>query len=137
MESIAEQLFLIVLNMMGIEHDVSYPKIEIVEQTVIFEKVCQGKKCSAVAYYNDTTETVFISKGMDLNNSVSDQAYYIHEAVHHIQNIVFNKKAIEISCDERLKLEREAYEIQRDYLIANNDDATMIRYILSRFPRKC
>lgn len=137
MESILSGLFSFALMSLDYDKEIEQPKLNQVSQQKIMDTVCMGKRCGAQAYYDDNNETVFILESLDLVSSYMDRSYVLHEMVHHVQKKKYGVTAKSTDCNYRLALEREAYEIQMEYLISENQNAFQIRYILSRFPHSC
>lgn len=137
MDTIIENLFAFVLAAMNFQGDINPPALAGISKQEIETAVCGGRACPAIAYYDDLSETVYILDSINLNTSISGRGYVLHEMVHHVQKSIHNLTAKSIDCNRRLALEREAYEIQMEYLISKRENPFQIRYILSRLPYNC
>ena len=137
MDTIIENLFAFVLAAMNFQGDISPPELAGISKQEIEAAVCGGRACPAIAYYDDIAETVYILDSINLKTSISGRGYVLHEMVHHVQKSIHNLTAKNIDCNRRLALEREAYEIQMEYLISKRENPFQIRYILSRLPYNC
>ena len=137
MDTIIENLFAFVLTAMNFQGDIQPPELVGISKQQIESAVCGGRTCTAIAYYDDISETVYILDAINLKTSISGRGYVLHEMVHHVQKSIHNFTVKNIDCNRRLALEREAYEIQMQYLIAKRENPFQIRYILSRLPYNC
>ncbi len=137
MDTIIENLFAFVLTAMNFQGEINPPELVGISKEEIETAVCGGRTCPAIAYYDDISERVYILESINLKTSISGRSYVLHEMVHHVQKSVHKLTAKNIDCNKRLALEREAYQIQMDYLISKRENPFHIRYILSRLPYNC
>jgi len=72
-------------SILGVKEEVTVPKVVLVGKKE-FKKVCKGAPRNT-GCYSTTTSTLYMSKNINLNDK-SSMSILVHEAVHHIQNVV-------------------------------------------------
>jgi hypothetical protein len=80
------------------------------------EHVCYGSiNCKVAGWYPETGgDNIYVLDTLDLNNEVAD-SIVLHEIVHYLQ---FHSGMFQdTSCENSLKLERQAYGVQKEYLL--------------------
>ncbi len=93
--------------------------------------VCGGRRCGAVAFFDDRTRTVYVDERLDLERSPVAKSYVIHEVLHYFQ-LLDGKLTVDMSCQERLELELEAYRIQNEYLSQSGSHHVVSTRLLRR-----
>jgi len=89
------------------------PTIELQDHAFFVENVCAGVECKVIGWYNDDN-VVYLDRDIPLD--LVDQML-VHELVHHLQ--FQSGKFDSDSCEDSLFREREAYQIQGTYMLAN------------------
>jgi hypothetical protein len=83
---------------------------------------CGGHPCPVVGWYPETGgNVIYVSERLDFNNKVSD-SIIVHEMVHYLQ--YHNQQFTDTSCSHSLDLERQAYGVQKEYLLREGVIAT-------------
>ena len=98
------------------------PRVKI-RSHAFFEKIaCHGSKrgCHRIAWYNGG-DTIFLRDDIDLSR-LEGTGLLLHEVVHYVQERS-DKFAGENQCN-RFRREREAYDLQKLYLIENGQYPT-------------
>lgn len=95
----------------------SYEKMDVPEHeykphSFFVEKVCGGKECNVLGWYNDQG-IVYLDQ--DINERIHDELL-LHEIVHYLQHKQGNFDTH--SCEDSVKREFEAYRIQAQYSVA-------------------
>lgn len=117
--ALAFQLLASIHDLSGYPSPKSLPEIRQVPLTEIQQRFCNGP-CRIVAYYQPG-EGVFIDQAFDLARSEYARSILLHELVHHVQRVSGKFQAIPSECDRWYAAEREAYDIQNQYLEAMHD----------------
>jgi hypothetical protein len=90
------------------------PEIHRLPLAQIQQRFCSGP-CRVQAYYKPD-EGVFIDEAFDLANDEFARSVLLHELVHHAQRVSGKFQKIPSECDRWYAAEREAYDIQNQYL---------------------
>ena len=97
-------------------HSESVPNVVLMPKQFFVDHVCYGNKnCKVAGWFPETGgENIYVLDSLNLTNEVAD-SIILHEMVHYLQfqNGMFNDK----SCENSLALERQAYGIQKEYLL--------------------
>jgi len=93
------------------------PEIQYKPKSFFVESACKGNtKCDIWGWYNDNG-IVYLIDWMDVeDNNMIINSYLVHELVHYLQDINDNGGT---SCENINRREREAYYIQRKFLVQN------------------
>jgi hypothetical protein len=98
------------------------PRVKIRSRAFFEQIACHGSKreCHRIAWYNGG-RTIYLRDDID-PSSIDAAGILLHELVHYVQerSDTFHE---ENQCN-RFKREREAYDLQKDYLIENGDYPT-------------
>ena len=91
------------------------PKVKIRSRAFFERMACQGSKreCHRIAWYNGG-DTIFLRDDID-SASIEGAAFLLHEIVHYVQEK--SDKFIKVSECNRFRREKEAYDLQKIYLI--------------------
>jgi hypothetical protein len=76
--------------------------------------VCNGKPCDVAAFYDDKKNVIYMDLRFSVVSQPLTQSYLVHEFVHALQYAKYGPYVI---CDDWLRREREAYRIQKQYLV--------------------
>ena len=91
------------------------PSVQFKDHAFFVEHACNGHDCNVLGWYNDTG-IVYIDRRLKTEDSVSIQSLLVHEFVHYLQDL--SGKYESGTCEDSVEREREAYQIQRDYIMA-------------------
>lgn len=94
------------------------PKIERLATEEIERVICRGQRCGAVAFFDDRTKTVYVDDRLDLSQNLAARSFVVHEVVHFL-HLQAGKLSPDMTCEARLNLEKEAYEVQNAFLAQN------------------
>jgi hypothetical protein len=91
------------------------PKVKIRSHAFFDRIACRGstRECHRIAWYNGG-DTIFLRDDVDLS-STEGAGCLLHEVVHYVQER--SDKFLEANECNRYRREREAYELQKTYLI--------------------
>jgi hypothetical protein len=93
------------------------PRVKIRSRAFFDQSACHGSKsrCHRIAWYNGG-HTIYLRDDID-SSSLEGTAILLHEVVHYVQEK--SEKFLEENQCNRFKREREAYDLQKTYLIEN------------------
>jgi hypothetical protein len=102
------------------------PKVEIRSRAFFDRMACRGSKreCHRIAWYNGG-DTIFLRDDVDLS-SIEGAGFLLHEVVHYVQER--SDKFLEVNECNRYRREKEAYDLQKAYLIEYGNYPTFAMY---------
>lgn len=106
------------------------PRVEFKPHSFFVKQVCSNKPCNVLGWYNDQG-IVYLDERIQNPKDAIAQSIWVHEFVHYLQHR--SEKFNSDLCADRLSREREAYTIQREYVIQAHGKAAFIR----SSPRQC
>jgi hypothetical protein len=91
------------------------PKVKIRSHEFFEQFACRGSKrdCHRIAWYNGDN-TIYLRDDIDAS-SVEGAAFLLHEVVHYVQER--SDKFLAMNECDRFRREKEAYDLQKTYLI--------------------
>ncbi len=92
------------------------PNVEFKPRQFFIDEACGGSKnCKVVGWFKGGN-TVYILESLNVTENQVAASIIVHEDVHYLQDL--NGKPHR-TCEEIIMLEREAYGIQKEYLLRN------------------
>lgn len=92
------------------------PTVEFKPKSFFVEKACGGNEsCKVVGWFRGGN-TIYIWDRLDVTGNQIAASIIVHEQVHYLQEL--NGKPHR-TCKEIIDLEREAYGVQKEYLLRN------------------
>jgi len=85
-----------------------------VSHAVLVQRACDGRECKVMGWF-PPGERIYIDERLRPNESLLAASIVIHEMVHHLQYRAGRFDAL--SCSKSIGLEREAYAVQREFLL--------------------
>ncbi len=95
----------------------SVPEIAWRGHDFFVEKVCNGRECRAVGWYNDD-DVIFIDERFRDATGPEVTSLYVHELVHFLQH--HSGRYDSHSCTDASAREREALAVQNDFLLTQS-----------------
>ncbi len=92
------------------------PAVEMVSHSYLQLAACGGHQCRVWGWF-PPGETIYLDERLDPEHDLLGSSVVVHEMVHYLQHLS-GKYHAPYSCEESVALEREAYQAQRDYLLA-------------------
>lgn len=100
------------------------PEVVKVPHSFFVEKACGGRECKVYGWYAGG-EKLYLDERMDPQQSLLAASVVVHEMVHYLQGIsrhegvpangaAFGERP---SCADAIAMEREAYGVQREFLL--------------------
>lgn len=90
------------------------PRIEFKPHDFFVENVCVNKACKVLGWYNDQG-TVYFDERLKDARTAHERSIWVHEFVHYLQHVHGHFDTHD--CVDRLTREKEAYIVQRAYMI--------------------
>lgn len=136
MDALIQSLFVWAVTLTGYTDPGSLPEVSAVSKTHLAESVCEGDYCTAVAYYDSDSQTIFYDERMELAEDHGARGFIVHEMVHYLQH----QHGIlddDSDCENRVLLEREAYRVQQYFLQEHKQDTFQIDLAVAVLPSLC
>jgi hypothetical protein len=99
------------------------PGIAFVTHSFLVERVCAGRECNAVGWYNDERVLYIDERYRDAEDSFA-LSLVVHELTHYLQHL--SGRYDSHSCVDSLTREREAYTVQNNFLITAQVSANIV-----------
>lgn len=88
------------------------------------QQACDGQECKVLGWYAGGKK-VYVDETLDPQNNLFDSSIVVHEMVHYLQGVARGDDELKPgaafnvapSCDQLVKWEREAYAVQREYVL--------------------
>lgn len=93
-------------------------KAEIVRvpHAYLVERACGGRECKVMGWF-PPGQTIYLDERLNPKDSLFAASVLVHEMVHHLQHEAGRLDPAKWSCENSIQLEREAYAIQREFLL--------------------
>lgn len=91
------------------------PAVEKVSHAYLVEKACGGRECKVVGWF-PPGQTVYIDQRLNAQDNLLHASILVHEMVHYLQH-TSGKYQHPYDCQTALAMEREAYGVQREFLL--------------------
>lgn len=90
------------------------PAIEYRPHSFFVDRACAGRECKVLGWYNDQ-DVVYIDERFAGDREDFATSLIVHELIHFLQDE--SGHFDHGSCEDSLRREREAYRIQKEYLV--------------------
>ncbi|WP_417499626.1 hypothetical protein [Methylophaga sp.] len=137
MDFLIQSLFVWALTLTGYEDPNYLPDIKAVSHQTLATTLCKSSYCTAVAYYDKNTETIFFDNRMDIKTDDGARSFIVHEMVHFLQHKNGKINSKELDCKTRIEIEREAYRVQQFFLKEHHKDTYQIDMAMAVLPSLC
>lgn len=123
-----ENLFAVLLSwavtLSGLPAPEQPPEVIRVPHAFFVEKACGGQECKVYGWYAGGRQ-VYLDERMDPQEDLLAASVVVHEMVHYLQGVHRNHGIPAAGaaygelprCSEAIDLEREAYAVQREFLL--------------------
>jgi hypothetical protein len=101
------------------------PAIRFEPHSFFVERVCGGKECTAVGWYDDRNVVYIDSRYLAVADDEFATSLIVHELTHYLQHQSGHFDSL--SCTDSIAREREAYRVQNDYLLVAKGSIDLIR----------
>jgi hypothetical protein len=99
----------------GYSRPVTAPEIVMVPHTYLVAEACGGHECRVLGWYPPGPR-IFLDDRLDPVTSLYASSIVVHELVHFLQQ-QSGRFEEDHSCDSAIQREREAYAVQREFLL--------------------
>lgn len=106
------------------------PRVEFMPHDVLKAAACGGP-CNVQGWYGGS-RTIYLDDRLNPEESLQDRGILVHELVHYMQEKGGAFGSVP-SCKRWLEREREAYDVQRRWMLANRPHGSALRLV--RLPR--
>lgn len=137
MRELMESLLVWTVALTGYEPPGKLPVIEAVSQQHLIQTLCGNRYCTALAYYDTDSQTIYYDKRMRLQQNQTARSYIVHEMVHYLQDLNGELVPAEMRCEERIDKELEAYRVQQQFLHEHQQPAGQIEMAIMLLANVC
>lgn len=137
MHELINGLFLWAVTLTGYEKPDELPVVEAVSHQQLVKTLCDDQFCTAVAYYDTDTHIIYYDERMDLRQDHGARGFIIHEMVHYLQDINGELVPTEMSCEQRIEKEQEAYRVQQYFLKEHKEPTFQIDLAVAVLANVC
>ncbi len=116
MQELINSLMVWAVTLTSYEQPLKLPTVEAVSHQQLLQTLCDDQFCTAVAYYDTETRTIYFDERMELEQDQSTRGFIVHEMVHFLQDINGELVPDEMSCEQRIEKEQQAYRVQQFFL---------------------
>ncbi|MGH8728413.1 MAG: hypothetical protein ACREV9_09700 [Burkholderiales bacterium] len=103
------------ITLSGYSVPANQPEIVMAPHSYLVDAACAGRECKVLGWF-PPGETIYLDNRLDPMESVYASSILVHELVHFLQQQSGRFEA-KYSCETALAMEREAYGVQREFLL--------------------
>ncbi len=124
MQTVLPVLMSWVVHLSGYGMPEQLPVVQYEPHAFFVEKVCGGRECNAVGWYNDQG-IIYIDEKYRDDEGTFAASLLTHELTHYVQHQ--SGKFDSLSCEDSLAREREAYRVQNEFILQAQASFALIR----------
>jgi hypothetical protein len=87
-----------------------------VSHAYLVDQACNGRECKVMGWF-PPGHTIYVDDRLNPKDNLLAASIVVHEMVHHLQHEAGRIDPAKWSCANAIQLEREAYSIQREFLL--------------------
>jgi hypothetical protein len=114
-----DELFVILMSwavtLSGHPAPANMPEVTRVPHSYLTQAACGGRECKVMGWFPPGS-TIYVDERLDPQNNLLASSVIVHEMVHYLQHEAHDP-AKPFDCESTIALEREAYQVQRDFLM--------------------
>jgi len=99
----------------GLPLPAQMPTIFQVPHSYLVEAACSGRECKVMGWF-PPGNTIYLDSRLNPRDNLLASSIVVHEMVHYLQHQVVAKD-LPFDCVSTIALERQAYGVQREYLL--------------------
>ena len=125
MDDILAVLMSWAVTLSGYPTPAAMPHVEAVAHEYFVEHACGGRECKVLGWYA-RGHTLYVDRRLDYRDSLYASSIVVHEMVHYLQQLDVERRAAQSPgtatiCPSAIAMEREAYGVQREYLLRSGE----------------
>ncbi|HUN91757.1 MAG TPA: hypothetical protein VMU33_06855 [Burkholderiaceae bacterium] len=105
------------VTLSGLPPPVQLPEVLRVPHEELERLACDGRTCNVLGWH-PPGNTVYLDNRLDLTSDIYADSILVHEMVHYLQE---KSGAFQTDCRGYLGAERQAYAVQREFLVRYGD----------------
>lgn len=113
------------------------PEITAIPSSQLHERVCPGAPCSVLAVLLPDEDRILVDDRLDLEQDTEAQSLLVHEFVHFLQRRAGKMEQADMTCEQRIGLEREAYVVQSRFAAEHGSGSQTAAMALGLLPHVC
>ena len=102
------------VTLSGYSPPAAMPQILAVSPTYLQTAACNGGPCKVMGWF-PPGNTIYLDQRLDPYDNLLASSVVVHEMVHYLQYL--KAGGLPPACEDVIALEREAYGVQREYLL--------------------
>ena len=91
-------------------------EVRTVSHAYLVNHACNGRECKVMGWF-PPGRTIYVDDRLRPGDSLLAASIVVHEMVHHLQHEAGHIDPAKWSCENAIALEREAYGVQREFLL--------------------
>lgn len=91
------------------------PEIVRVPHAELVKAACNGRECKVMGWF-PPGQTIYLDERLDPAENLLASSVVVHEMVHYLQHRA-EARELALDCPSTIALERQAYGVQREYLL--------------------
>lgn len=92
------------------------PEVIMVPHAHLVKAACGGRECKVMGWF-PPGERIYLDERLQPKENLLASSVLVHEMVHYLQHVRRGRDAEPYTCTEAVAMEREAYQVQREYLL--------------------
>lgn len=92
------------------------PQIVEVPHSYLTHAACNDRECKVMGWF-PPGKTIFLDSRLDPQDNLLASSVVVHEMVHYLQYVAAGSKGTRLTCEQNIALERQAYGVQREFLM--------------------
>jgi hypothetical protein len=91
------------------------PDVVMVPHAHLVQAACGGRECKVMGWF-PPGERIYLDERLKPRDDLLATSVVVHEMVHYLQYVRRGRPTEPYSCPEAMAMEREAYQVQREFL---------------------
>lgn len=92
------------------------PDVVMVPHAQLVKAACGGRECKVMGWFPPGNR-IYLDDRLQPSENLLASSVLVHEMVHYLQHLRRGRDAEPYTCAEAVAMEREAYQVQREYLL--------------------
>lgn len=104
------------VTLSGYQAPAQMPEVRQVPHSFLTQAACKGVECRVLGWF-PPGRTIYLDERLKPNDDLIASSILVHEMVHYLQYQRKGAGERPFNCEETIGLEREAYQVQREFLL--------------------